>query len=78
MHVPAGADVIGQRRAQATLHNQELKPIMTATSGQWQDMQLVDLRPEQRSYNKNYMYAENSYSWFLRFPNKKTFDHRKL
>lgn len=24
----------------------------------WSDLSLVDLRPEQRSLNKNYMYAE--------------------
>lgn len=47
VHVPAGADVVGQRRAQATLHNQELRPILTATKGQWTDMQLTDLRPQE-------------------------------
>lgn len=78
VHVPAGADVVGQRRAQATLHNQELRPILTATKGQWTDMQLTDLRPQERAYNKNYCYAENSYSWFMRFPGPKNFDHRKL
>lgn len=26
----------------------------------WSDLSLVDLRPEQRSQNKNYMYAEVS------------------
>ena len=41
--------------------------------------QLVDLRPTERAYNKNYCYAENhTGSFFLQFPTKKTFDHRKL
>lgn len=33
---------------------------------------------QERAYNKNYMYAENTKSWFLKFPTDKTFDHRKL
>eukprot|EP00197_Chlamydomonas_leiostraca_P004593 CAMPEP_0202864746 /NCGR_PEP_ID=MMETSP1391-20130828/4860_1 /ASSEMBLY_ACC=CAM_ASM_000867 /TAXON_ID=1034604 /ORGANISM="Chlamydomonas leiostraca, Strain SAG 11-49" /LENGTH=131 /DNA_ID=CAMNT_0049544515 /DNA_START=15 /DNA_END=410 /DNA_ORIENTATION=- len=78
VHVPAGSEVVGQRRAQATLHNQELRPLLTATKGQWADMQLTDLRPQERAYNKNYCYAENTYSCFLRFPGPKQFDHRKL
>jgi hypothetical protein len=33
---------------------------------------------QERSYNKNYMYAENKKSFFMEFPTAKTFDHRKL
>mmetsp|Transcript_14465 Transcript_14465/g.39179 ORF Transcript_14465/g.39179 Transcript_14465/m.39179 type:complete len:138 (+) Transcript_14465:227-640(+) len=76
VHVPAGTSVVGQRRAQATLHNAELRPLIASTNGQWQDMQLVDLRPQERSYNKNYIYAENAPSNFLKFP--KVTDHRRL
>ncbi|KAL6760757.1 hypothetical protein V8C86DRAFT_2547926 [Haematococcus lacustris] len=78
VHVPGSGDVIGQRRAQASLHNVELRPLLRATNGQWTDMQLVDLRPQERSYNKQYIYAENTPSRFLQFPTAKTFDHRKL
>ena len=35
-----------QRKAQATLHTNTLRPLLIATKGKWQDMQLVDLRPE--------------------------------
>ncbi|KAJ9517333.1 hypothetical protein QJQ45_016698 [Haematococcus lacustris] len=47
VHVPGSGDVIGQRRAQASLHNVELRPLLRATNGQWTDMQLVDLRPQE-------------------------------
>jgi len=76
--VPSGAEVIGQRKAAATLHNKELQSLVGASGGSWADMQLVDLRPQERSYNKNYIYAENVPSPFLRFPTAKTFDHRRL
>ncbi|KAG1665480.1 hypothetical protein FOA52_007612 [Chlamydomonas sp. UWO 241] len=81
-HIPGGVDVYAQRKAQATLHTELLRPMIQSTKGQWQDMQLVDLRPEERAYNKNYIWAENTKSapaaHFLGFPNgnKKTFDHR--
>lgn len=56
----------------------EQLPHVTATRGNWAHLSLVDLRPEQRALHKNYMYAEEAKSMFLRFPTKKTFDHRKL
>eukprot|EP00798_Chlamydomonas_sp_ICE-L_P002201 gene2201-33759_t len=78
-HVPGGGTVVGQRTAQATLHTHRLQPELLATKGGYQDMQLVDLRPTERSYNKNYCYAENNTtSNFMKFPTKATFDHRKL
>jgi hypothetical protein len=57
---------------------EQLRPLTAATKGQWADMQLSDLRPQERAYNKNYIYAENLQSKFLHFPTKKTFDHRRL
>lgn len=74
-----GTDVVGQRRAAASLHTIQLADKLAASGGTWADMNLVDLRPEQRSYNKHYMYAENiKTSTFLKFPSDKQFDHRKL
>lgn len=81
--IPGGLSCYGQRKAQATLHTETLRPMLHATKGACQDMQLVDLRPEERAYNKNYVYAENvksGHASFMTFPNsrKATFDHRRL
>lgn len=53
-HVPGAkfASVYGQRKAVATKHEHDLRPLINATGGAWQDMQMMDLRPEMRSYNK--------------------------
>ncbi|PNW76406.1 hypothetical protein CHLRE_11g467561v5 [Chlamydomonas reinhardtii] len=77
-HVPGGVGAIAQRKPAAAMHT------MThlATSGSLPkgspqtDMSLVDLRPEQRSMAKVYMYAEGAKTSFLKFPTPKTFDHR--
>lgn len=36
------------------------------------------MHAQERAYNKNYLFAENSKTNFLSFPSKKTFDPRKL
>ncbi|GLC51790.1 hypothetical protein PLESTB_000548800 [Pleodorina starrii] len=78
-HVPGGVGTIAQRKAQAAFHT--TNHMATASSlpkGSPQtDMALVDLRPEQRSMAKVYMYAEDAKSEFLKFPTPKTFDHRR-
>ena len=85
-HVPGAkfASVYGQRKAVATKHEHDLRPLINATGGGWQDMQMMDLRPEMRSYNKEYIYAENipakygTPSSFLKFASDDQFDHRRM
>lgn len=77
-HVPGCPDVVGQRKAAATLHAKQLAPQLIATRGAYGDLKLVDSRPEQRTRNKTYMYAENCDTFFMKFANGKNADHRKL
>jgi hypothetical protein len=85
-HVPGAkfASVYGQRKAAATKHEAELRPLINATGGAWQDMQMMDLQPQMRSYNKEYIYAENlpakygTPSSFLMFASDNQFDHRRM
>jgi hypothetical protein len=45
-HIPGNVEhCYSQRRAQASLHTNTLSPLIIASKGKWQDMQLVDLRP---------------------------------
>ncbi|EFJ40870.1 hypothetical protein VOLCADRAFT_107932 [Volvox carteri f. nagariensis] len=78
-HVPGGMGAIAQRKAQSALHTQN--HLATSSSlprgGPQTDMALVDLRPEQRSLAKVYMYAEGAKTDFLKFPTPQTFDHRR-
>ncbi|GIL82355.1 hypothetical protein Vretimale_11823 [Volvox reticuliferus] len=78
-HVPGANGSIAQRKAQSALHTQNhlaTASLLPKESPQT-DMSLVDLRPEQRSMAKVYMYAEDAKSDFLKFPTPKTFDHRR-
>lgn len=77
-HIPGSPDVVGQRKAAASLHATELAPKLVETRGRYADLKLVDARPEQRTRNKVYMYAENSDSFFMKFAYGKEADHRKL
>ncbi|GFR46188.1 hypothetical protein Agub_g7717 [Astrephomene gubernaculifera] len=78
-HIPGAGSAIAQRRAQAALHTHThlATSVTLPKDSPLTDMALVDLRPEQRSMAKVYMYAEDAKSEFLKFPTPKTFDHRR-
>ncbi|PNH06668.1 hypothetical protein TSOC_006931 [Tetrabaena socialis] len=80
-HVPGAMGAIAQRKPQAAMHTlNHMATDATLPKGSIRpqtDMSLVDLRPEQRSLAKVYMYAEDARSDFLKFPSKATFDHRR-
>jgi len=76
-HTPGTYNVVGQRAAAASLHSRNYQATAPRTPV-WTDISLVDLRPEQRSLNKVYMYSEFCPSNFMKFPDEKSLDHRRL